>query len=305
VFLVEGYQGADTTPELNELVEGSKTIEWQGASLTLQREAYVVVDLAAMPGLPLLLLGGLVLLAGVGVAAWAGLTRTWLNAAVDGAGTLLAVRVAAPALGQAAVSRVAASLAAPAAAPPAGSSRSMERGRTTLYVLGGAAGFALVGGLALRVQALPAQPWILFVYAGLALLGLGALLAGAIQSLWFALRGSRLSDVTDPALPGTLQGLRSRPGDPGRRVSLAVFPLLTAALLLGSGWGLFVYASPVKPVAGQMWLLAAWLLASAYFHATSGWRPPRVPPWLAPILVMAAVAAGIAACLAASSMFTF
>ncbi len=104
VFLVEGYQGADTTPALNELVEGSKTIEWQGASLTLQREAYVVVDLAAMPGLPLLLLGGLVLLAGVAVAAWAGLARTWLNAAADGDGTLLAVRVAAPALGQAEVS---------------------------------------------------------------------------------------------------------------------------------------------------------------------------------------------------------
>ena len=43
--------------------------------------------------------------------------------------------------------------------------------------------------------------------------------------------------------------MRGRPGDPGRGVCLAAFPLLTAAIILGSLWGLLAFASPVRPVA--------------------------------------------------------
>jgi hypothetical protein len=307
VFLVEGYQGSDPIPGLNELVEDSKTIEWQGASLTLQREAYVVVDLAAMPGLPLLLLGALVLLAGVSITAWGGLTRTWLNAAAERDGTLLAVRVAAPALGQAEVARVASALAAPAEAGRLVAKPLRALLTYAAYTLAGALLLAVLSAIAIREAgpaALRGQTWPMGLFGTTAFLGLGALVAGSVQSLWFAVRGTRLTDVPDPTLPGPLQGLRGRAGDPGRGVSLAAFPLLTAALFVGSLWGLLAFAAPVRPLAGQMWLWVAWLLAAGYFHATSGWRPLRAPAWLAPVLAIAAVAAALAACLAAPSLLT-
>lgn len=305
VFLIEGYEGTDPTPALSELVEDGGAIEWQGVTLTLQREAYVVVDLASMPGLPLLLAGALVLLAGVAISAWGGLTRTWLNAAAERDGALLAVRVAAPALGQAPVAKIAAALAVPGGDPP-GARRAKAWLIYAAYTLAGALFLALVGAVALRGAGgatLPAARWPLLLHAVLALLGLGALVIAAGQSFWFALRGNRLSDVSDPLLRGPVQGLRGRAGDPGRGVSLAAFPLLTAAVMTGSVWGLLAAAAPIRAVPGQMWLLVAWLLGSAYFHATSGWRPLRAPGWLAPVLVITALAAGIAACLAAASLF--
>ncbi|MGE5603381.1 MAG: hypothetical protein ACM30E_10035, partial [Nitrososphaerales archaeon] len=307
VFLVEGYQGTDPAPALNELVEDARVIEWQGVALTLQREAYVVVDLAAMPGLPLLLLAALVLLVGTAVTAWGGLTRTWLNAAAERDGSVLAVRVAAPAVGQTEVARIAASLAATMEEDPPIRARGLARVRQVAYVLVGALLFAALGALVLRGAAplaLPAPAWILILHAACAVVGLGALVVAAGQSVWFALRGNRLSDVADPTLHSPVHGLRGRAGDPGRAISLAAFPLLTVAVLLGSLWGLFVFASPIRPAGVEMWLWVAWLLAAAYLHATSGWRPLRAPAWLAPVLVVAALVAGIAACLAAPSLLT-
>ena len=311
VFLVEGYEGTDPTPGLNQLVEENGTLDWQGVTLALQREAYVVVDLAAMPGLPLLLLGGLVLLAGVAITAWGGLTRTWLNAAAERDGTLLAVRVAAPAMGQAEVARVVAAFAAAFSAPGNGNPGAKKRAprmlQYTAYMFGGAVLLLGLGGLASRgTVTLPpqARTWSLVLHVTLACLGLGAFVVGAAQSLWFAFRANNPAEAFDPALPAEAQGMRGRPGDPGRGVSLAAFPLLTAALILGSLWGLLAFASPVRPAATEMWLLTAWLLGSAYFHATSGWRPLRISVWLAVVLVMAALVAGIAAVLAASSLLT-
>lgn len=332
VFLIEGYQGTDPTPGLSALVEDSETIEWQGVALALQREAYVVADLAAMPGLPLLGLGALALLAGAAVTAWGGLTRTWLDVAAEGDGSVVAVRVAAPAVGQAEVARVAARISAAAiaarkdAAGEAGSKAGGEADRLPASGLGAhwrqvagvlAGALVLVGLAALALcnageLAPQGPPWIVILYAAFAALGLGALAPAAIQSLWFMWHSDRHSEIAGSALfeaalpgaglPGIAQGLRGRAGDPGRAVSLAAFPLLTAALLLGSLRELFVFAAPVRPVAAQMWLWAAWLLATAYFHATSGWRPLRVPAWLAPVLIVAAFIAGIAACLTAPSL---
>lgn len=105
VFLLEGYKGDTTTAQLNRLVEDGATIEWEGAVLLLQRDRFVVVDLAGMPGLPLLLAGGVLLLAGVALSAWWSPVRIWINAVEEGAGTLVAVRAAAPAAGQADVTR--------------------------------------------------------------------------------------------------------------------------------------------------------------------------------------------------------
>jgi ABC-type transport system involved in cytochrome c biogenesis permease subunit len=259
-----------------------------------------------MPGLPLLLLGALMLLAGAAITAWGGLTRTWLNAAVEREGMLLAVRVAAPAVGQVEAERVAEGLAAPPDVPLA-EPRRVGRGLMYAgYTLAGAVLLAALGGLTLRGLSLlgpaPAaarQAWTLYVHLGLALLGAGAFVAGAIQSMWFAVRATRPTDLVDPA-----HALRGRAGDPGRGVTLAAFPLLTAALIAGSLWGLLVFAAPVRTLPAEMWLLAAWLLASAYFHLTSGWRPLRSPVWLGPLLMIAALAAAVAACLAAPSLFT-
>lgn len=308
VFLVEGYLGSDPTPQLNELIEDQGTIEWQGVTLALQREAYVVVDLAAMPGLPLLALGGLVLLAGVAITAWGGLTRTWLNAAAERDGTLVAVRVAAPAAGQELVARAAATLATEAGVEPI----EMRRGvaitvRQGAYIAGGALLFAGVAFFAVRGLsgiAPQARSWIFFLHAVLAALGLGALVVGAVQSLWFAVRSNSSAEMVDPALPAEAQAMRGRAGDPGRAISLAAYPLLTVALLLGGVWALVAFAVPLRVVASEIWLLVSWLLAAAYFHATSGWRPLRISAWWAVLLILAALAAGIAASVAASSLLT-
>lgn len=327
VFLIEGYQGADPVPALNALVEDQSTIEWQGVTLSLQREAHVVVDLAGMPGLPLMVFGGLVLLLGASVTAWGGLTRTWINAAAERDGTLIAVRVAAPAVGQAEVARLARFLAdvpAPGApaegASDAGTGSDGSQAAPQRFALGAAlslprAGLGLVGAVLLAgvgaavlrgagAYTPQARTWLFALHLALAALGLGAFVLAAAESLGFAFKGSRPAEVLDPAFPAERQAMRGRAGDPGRLGALVAFPLLTAAMLLGSAWGLVSFAAPVRPVASEMWLLVAWLLAAAYLHATSGWRPLRAPAWLSAILILAAFAAGLAACLAAASLLT-
>jgi ABC-type transport system involved in cytochrome c biogenesis permease subunit len=220
---------------------------------------------------------------------------------------LLAVRVAAPAVGQAEVVRLAGAMASPVGDISGAGKRETAIVRYALYTLAGAILLLGLGGLALRgTVSFPAQArsWSLVLHMALAILGLGAFVVAAAQSLWFALRADNPAEALDPALPAQAQGMRGRPGDPGRAVCLAAFPLLTAAVILGSLWGLLASASPVRPVASEMWLLAAWFLGAAYFHASSGWRPLRISVWLAVLLVMAALLAGIAAVLAAPSLLT-
>ncbi len=85
-------------------------------------------------------------------------------------------------------------------------------------------------------------------------------------------------------------------------MALAAFPLLTAALLVGGIGDLLAFAAPWRAVAGELWVFAAWCMAAAYLHATSGWRPLRVPSWLPVTLAAATLAAGVAAALAAASL---
>ena len=111
---------------------------------------------------------------GVAITAWGGLTRTWLNAAAERDGTLLAVRVAAPAVGQAEVAAVGARIdlrlgrACPAILGRANSCRT--RCDTLVYMLGGAVLLLALGALALRGMAAPtpqSRTWSLFLHAGL------------------------------------------------------------------------------------------------------------------------------------------
>ena len=65
-----------------------------GVTLTLQRDRYVTLEAAALPGLPLLLLGAIITLAGVITSVVWGPTRAWIGMAADGDAVDLAVRAA-------------------------------------------------------------------------------------------------------------------------------------------------------------------------------------------------------------------
>jgi hypothetical protein len=300
VFLLEGFVGEDATPQLNELVEDSGEVEWQGVRLVLGRDRYVVVDLASVPGLPLLLAGGLTLLAGAAIVAWGGLTRAWVNAAAEGDGTLLAARAAAPAAGQREVASLLHALA------DGGDARLplwrlLTGGRTWALL---ALGAALVGAGALVAPTLgsaaPARAWLV-AHLALAGLGLGVWLPALIASVrWAAAEAAPPSETT--AHPAPL--IKGRAGDPGRGIALAAFPLLAAAAALGSVWSLLAFALPVRAVAAEMWLLTALCLAAAYFHATSAWRPLRVPAWLPALLALLTLAAAAAVALTVRSLWT-
>jgi len=314
VFLIEGYRGSDPTPQLSELIEETGAVEWDGVTLTLQRDRYVVVDLAAVPGWPLMLLGGLLLLCGAAVTAWAGMTRTWINAAADRDGTQVAVRVAAPARGQDMVSRIAAALAVSNESSPeettAERSTISEAWQTprvlhllpASIMLGGAIVLAGVSILGAVPSAPQADAWTFILRNALAGAGLAAWIPAMAASALWAVRSGAPAEAVDPLLPPDARGMRGRTGDPGRAIALASFPLLTAALLLGGTGDMLAFAAPWRAVPGELWVLAAWCMGAAYLHATSGWRPLRLPAWLPASLAAATLLAGVAAVLAAASV---
>jgi hypothetical protein len=94
VFLVEAYRGADPVPVFDELVEDTAAVKLDGVTLTLQRDRYVILEAAALPGLPPLLLGAIITLAGVITSVVWGPTRAWIGMAADGDAVDLAVRAA-------------------------------------------------------------------------------------------------------------------------------------------------------------------------------------------------------------------
>ena len=94
VFLVEAYRGADPAPVLDELIEDVAAVNLDGVTLTLQRDRYVILEAASLPGLPLLLLGAMITLAGILTTAIWGPTRAWIGMAADEDAVDLAVRAA-------------------------------------------------------------------------------------------------------------------------------------------------------------------------------------------------------------------
>jgi hypothetical protein len=302
VFLIEGFVGEDATPQLNELVEDQGRVTWQGVTLSLQRNRYVVVDLASVPGLPLLAAGGLALLAGAAIVAWGGLTRTWINAAAEGEGTLLAVRSAAPAAGQREVAFVVDKLATGAAAPPQPVWRLLAGSRN--WALASIAAAVLFAALlvAPAVNASVAGRPLLIAHLALAGLGLGVWLPALVASMRWAASASE--PAPEPGQGGATPLMQSRAGDPGRGIALVAFPALAAAALFGVAWSMFAFALPLRAIAGEMWLLCAICLGAAYFHATSGWRPLRGPAFLPALLAFLTAAAAAALALTAGSFFS-
>ena len=94
VFLVEAYRGADPAPVFEKLVEDTAAVNLDGVVLTLRRDRYVVLEAAALPGLPLLLFGAIITLAGVITSAAWSPARAWVGLAADGDAVDVAVRAA-------------------------------------------------------------------------------------------------------------------------------------------------------------------------------------------------------------------
>jgi hypothetical protein len=119
VFLVEAYRGDDPTPILTRLVETEAALVIDEVTVILRRDIHAVLTAVYLPGLPLLLVGALLALAGValGVIFGWGPSETWVSLVVSGAETAVTVRTAAPLRGRAEVQRLAHAIEA-AFAPP-------------------------------------------------------------------------------------------------------------------------------------------------------------------------------------------
>ena len=95
VFLVEGYRGTDPAPVLTELVEDKATLTLDGISLAVQRSLFVTLEVAYLPGLIPLLLGCLLMVAGVMLSVFLDRCAPGSSMAVDQDAVVVAGAVAA------------------------------------------------------------------------------------------------------------------------------------------------------------------------------------------------------------------
>lgn len=97
VYLVEGYRGDDPAPALSELVEDAGTLTLDKVTLALRRDRYAEIRAAYLPGLPPVLAGALLLLAGALLSARRGPVRLWAALAATAGTVTAAVHTAAAA----------------------------------------------------------------------------------------------------------------------------------------------------------------------------------------------------------------
>lgn len=114
VFLVEAYRGDDVAPAATELVEDVGSLVLDNVTLALRRDRYVVLQVAYLPGLLPILLGGVLVLAGVVMISSGGMARVWVHLAADGDHVLAVVGAAGPAAPQVEIERLLAAARAPA-----------------------------------------------------------------------------------------------------------------------------------------------------------------------------------------------
>ncbi len=176
-------------------------------------------------------------------------------------------------------------------------------------LLGAGALLSIPAAAAADTPALPpARTWLFGVRNLLAGIGLGGWIVAWTASLVWILqiwrRSQSAAQAQRPAEEPQPQAELPEPGEPeaawpaedwGRRAALFSFPWLTAACLSGAAWNLVAHATIVRAAPAELWTLSAWLCGAAYLHVTSGWRPLRLPGWLAPLLVALVVAAGVLA----------
>jgi len=96
VFLVEAYHGDDSTPVLSELVGDAATLTLDDISFSLSRDRHVTLEAAYLPGIPPLLLGALLALAGLGLTLVRGYAEAWGHLAVQGEVVIATLSAAAP-----------------------------------------------------------------------------------------------------------------------------------------------------------------------------------------------------------------
>ncbi len=161
-----------------------------------------------------------------------------------------------------------------------------------LALVGAACLAAAAAFVAWRGPALPApqppQAWLVGLRGLLAGVGLGGWLPALAASALWSVRSRRL-------------GARAA-ADPGRPPALFSYPWLTAAVLAGIVWNLTAHVTVLRGAAAELWLLVAWLLGGVYLHATSNWRPVRLPAWVAAALAGITMAAAVLAALAAPTL---
>lgn len=169
--------------------------------------------------------------------------------------------------------------------------------RSAAALLAAAAVLAVAAALAFDPAASEAgafarETWLPGLVEVVAGTGSGGLLTAFALSV--TARRASISPA-DAGVPLGLSAVRVPALDAGRGAALFCYPWLTAAVLLGAGRNLAAYATLWRGEPGELWLLAAWLLAGAYLHLTSSWRPLRLPAWLPALLAALAFAAAFAA----------
>ena len=174
--------------------------------------------------------------------------------------------------------------------------------RSNAALLAAAAVLAVAAALALDPVAGEAgrfvgQTWLPGLAGVVAGIGSGGLLTALALSA--AARRAPVSP-TGAGLPPGLSAVRVPALDAGRGATLFCYPWLTAAVLLAAGRNLAAFATLWRGEPGELWLLAAWLLAGAYLHLTSSWRPLRLPAWLPALVAALAFAAAFAAAITGS-----
>lgn len=100
VFLVEAYRGEETAPAASELIVDQGELSIENIRLNLRRDRYVTLEVAYLPGLIPVLLGGLLVLAGAVLSASGGMTRIWARFGDDGKQVLAIVGATGPAAPQ-------------------------------------------------------------------------------------------------------------------------------------------------------------------------------------------------------------
>jgi hypothetical protein len=161
-----------------------------------------------------------------------------------------------------------------------------------LALLGTACLVAAAAGVAWRgtapVASQQPQSWLVGLRDVLASVGLGGWLPTLAASALWSVRAGLLNSRAA--------------ADPGRVPALFSYPWLTAAGLVGVLWNLASHVTVLQATAADLWLLAAWLLGGIYLHATSNWRPLRLPAWLSLALAGITMATALLAAVTAPTL---
>lgn len=96
VYQVEAYREDEAAPIANALIEDKAEVPLDSVILNLAAERYVELAVAYLPGLALVALGGVLLLAGAALSACCGPVRAWVDVTANRDGVRVVVRQAPP-----------------------------------------------------------------------------------------------------------------------------------------------------------------------------------------------------------------